>query len=216
MTSNCQTRVASPAEHPSANFVSCSAPVNLGFLTVLHEPNGFFGGYLATNSWGRPLEFRLSTAVQPSRVQQILYGPTLRPYICADLIGKTLVERTAICVQIVVTDCRSVLELRRLIETPLVWLAVPADRSSPSLTLSGPETPGLNGVDLSLDSAIADLPAISLAAGNVFCHPQFATDKPLVRGLIERLTETLDLAEPFGRIREAIGEARKMGVTKCA
>jgi hypothetical protein len=34
--------------------------------------------------------------------------------------------------------------------------------------------------------------------------------------LIERLTETLDLAEPFVRIREAIGEARKMGMTKYA
>ena len=216
MTPNCQTRVASPAEHPSANFVSCSAPVNLGFLTVLHEPNGFFGGYLATSSWGRPLEFRLSTAVQPSRVQQILYGPTLRPYICADLIGKTLVERTAICVQIVVTDCRSVLELRRLIETPLVWLAVPADRSSPSLTLSGPETPGLNGVDLSLDSAIADLPAIvSIVVPSGVCILGSILTG-LALGLIEGLTETLDLAEPFGRIREAIGEARKMGVTKCA
>ena len=61
------------------------------------------------------------------------------------------------------------------------------------------------GAHVSFKQAIADLPAISLAAGNVFCHPQFATDKPLVRGLIEGLTETLDLAEPFGRIREAIG-----------
>ena len=51
--------------------------LNLGFLTVLNEPSGYLGGYLVTNVWGRPLEFRLSTAVQPNRVQQILYGSTL-------------------------------------------------------------------------------------------------------------------------------------------
>ena len=67
--------------------------MTLGFLTVLHENAGYVGGYLVTNQWGRPLEFRLSTAVQPNRVQQILYGGTLLSYICADLIGKTLVDK---------------------------------------------------------------------------------------------------------------------------
>ena len=51
------------------------AHLHLGFLTVFAEPTGYLGGYLVTNSWGRPLEFRLSTAVQPNKVQQILYGP---------------------------------------------------------------------------------------------------------------------------------------------
>lgn len=65
------------------------ASLHLGFLTVFAEPNGYLGGYLTTNSWGRPLEFRLSTAVQPNKVQQILYARTLNEYLCADLIGKT-------------------------------------------------------------------------------------------------------------------------------
>src|SRR5262245_11160690 len=37
-----------------------TATLNLGFLTVLHEASGYLGGYLVTNQWGRPLEFRLS------------------------------------------------------------------------------------------------------------------------------------------------------------
>ena len=53
----------------------------LGFLTVLREANGYLGGYLVVNGWGRPLEFRLTSAVQPNRVQQILYGGTLEPYV---------------------------------------------------------------------------------------------------------------------------------------
>src|SRR5438552_2510208 len=103
--------------------VAATPSVNLGFLTVLHEPNGYLGGYLVTNSWGRPLEFRLSTAVQPNRVQQVLYASTLRPYICADLIGKTLVEKTGIAVQLLLTDTDAVLELRHKVEVPVVAIA---------------------------------------------------------------------------------------------
>jgi hypothetical protein len=33
--------------------------------------------------------------VQPNRVQHALYGPTLDEYLHADLIGKTLVEKTS-------------------------------------------------------------------------------------------------------------------------
>ena len=47
----------------------------------------------------------------------------------------------------------------------------------------------------------------------MYCHPRFAQDVAAVRPLLENLDEALDLAEPFGRIREAIAEARKMGVT---
>src|SRR5438045_5500525 len=100
-----------------------AVPPHLGFLTVLQEAGGFVGGYLLTNLWGRPLEFRLSTAVQPNRVQQILYGPTLGVYVAAELIGKTLVEKTNAKAQLILTDCRTTLELRRCIDVPVVWVA---------------------------------------------------------------------------------------------
>src|SRR5262245_64172381 len=99
-----------------------STSLNLGFLTVLHEASGYLGGYLVTNQWGRPLEFRLSTAVQPNRVQQILYAGTLVPYICADLIGKTLVEKTAVPVRMVLTDTEAVLDLGLSLEVPVLWV----------------------------------------------------------------------------------------------
>src|SRR5438445_5894061 len=100
---------------------------NLGFLTILHDPTGYLGGYLVTNQWGRPLEFRLSSAVQPNRVQQILYGPTLEAYVCGDLIGKTLIEKAGVPVQLLMTDQESVLELRRKVEVPVLWLAAADD-----------------------------------------------------------------------------------------
>jgi hypothetical protein len=170
--------------------VATAAPINLGFLTVLHEANGYLGGYLVTNNWGRPLEFRLSTAVQPNRVQQILYADTLKAYICADLIGKTLLDKTTAVAQLVITDTRDVLDLRRRVEVPVVWLAQ-AD--------AAPPPPGESCVR----QAEGSRPAI-------FAHPHFPADVAMVRELLVGL-EGVDVAEPFVRIREAIPEARKMG-----
>jgi hypothetical protein len=155
--------------------------LQLGFLTILHEANGYLGGYLAVNGWGRPLEFRLTSAVQPNRVQQILYGGTLESYVCADLIGKTLVEKAGVPVQLVVTDCEEVMDLRLKLDVPVAWLTPPA-------------------------------PTEGKQQRPFRCHPRFESDAAAVHELLERLDVTFDLAEPFQRIREAIGEARKMGV----
>jgi hypothetical protein len=176
-----------------------SAPLHVGFLTVLHEPTGYLGGYLVTNTWGRPLEFRLSSAVQPNRVHQILYGGTLKPYVCADLIGKTLLDKTATAVQLVVTDSEPALDLRLKVAVPVVWLAAADDPLGAALAAGGGcVRPAGDG------------------RGPLLCHPRFPGDVPAVRELLGRLDEGLDLAEPLGRIREAIAEARKMGVTRSA
>ncbi len=175
---------------------TATATLNLGYLTVLHEPTGYLGGYLVTNNWGRPLEFRLSTAVQPNRVQQILYGRTLQPYICADLIGKTLVDKTGIPVQLILTDREPMLDLRLKMEVPVVWLATADDAAASDHAGGGScVRPAGNG------------------RGPALCHPRFPADVPVVRELLERLDSSIDLSEPFTRIHEAIGEARKMGVT---
>src|SRR5437868_13924259 len=108
--------------------------LNLGFLTILHESNGYLGGYLVTNFWGRPLEFRLSTAVQPNRVQQILYGGTLQPYLCGDLIGKTLVEKTTTTANYILTDREAALDLRECLEVPVAWLAAADDPQAEALS----------------------------------------------------------------------------------
>ena len=179
--------LAAPAPPPAA-----AGPLAVGFLTVLHEASGYLGGYLVTNAWGRPLEFRLSSAVQPNRVQQILYAGTLQPYICADLIGKTLVDKAGIPVQLIVTDREPVLDLRLKLDVPVAWLA-PADL---------PADP----------KAVTARPAAA-GRGPLVCHPRFAADAARVRALLDPLDGALDLAEPFTRVREAIAEARKLGVT---
>jgi hypothetical protein len=150
--------VLAPSVVPAGTESNAPALSAIGFLTVLDEGNGYVGGYLVTNVWGRPLEFRLTSAVQPNRVQQILYGETLVPYLCGDLIGKTLVDKSSTAVQLVVTDREEALSLREKLEVPVVYVG----------------------------------------------------DAEAVRSLLTKLDTPLDLREPFGRIREAITEARKL------
>lgn len=169
----------------------------LGFLTVAHEPGGYFGGYLVTNLWGRPLEFRLSTAVQPNRVQQILYGPTLPGYVCGELIGKALLDKAATAAQVILTDSVDAWSLRRVVDTPVVWV-VPADDPR-----AGQEPAGFV------------VRAATGYRGPLLVHPDYQDDGPRVKELFDRLAG-LDVAEPFARIRDAIAEARKMGVTRAA
>lgn len=157
---------------------------NLGFLTILQESSGHLGGYLVTNQWGRPLEFRLSTTVQPNRVQQILYGNTLSAYICADVIGKALVEKTVARPQFILTDAEPVLELRHHVPVPVAWIRA-----------ANQEREGF------------------ARPAELTTHPQYLEDAGAVADWLERQGRTLDLAEPFARIREALAEARKMGVT---
>jgi hypothetical protein len=165
--------------------------VTLGFLTVVQEPTGWVGGYLVTNAWGRPLEFRLTTAVQPNRVQTVLYGPTLTEYLHADVIGKALVEKTSARPDLIVTDCPAALGLWSRVEIPTVGL-----RTDPASL--PPQTHAF---------------AHARAPGGLLVASGAAADEPGILAKLDAVDPAVDLTEPFVRIREAVTEARKMGVT---
>src|SRR3954447_21586264 len=137
---------------------------NLGLLTVLHEPGGYVGGYLVTSAWGRPLEFRLSSAVQPNKVQQILYASTLVPYVCGDLIGKALVERAGVPVALVVTTCEPALDLRLKLEAPVVALLPNDDARGDSLVVP-----------------------LGNERGKLLCHARHPGDADVVKKLLAEL-----------------------------
>lgn len=167
---------------------------HLGFLTIQHDQAGYSGGYLVTNTWGRPHEFRLTNTISASKVQQLLFGPTLRPHICSDLLGKTLVEKAGTPVSLVITDCDAALDLRLQLDQPVVWLA-PMDHSKLF--------------------EVQTLPIVETKSYKLLAHPRFPADVQLVQSLLQQV-EISDLAEPFLRVRDALTEARKMGVQKAA
>lgn len=163
----------------------------LGFLSVAHESSGYLGGYLLTNGWGRPMEFRLTSAVQPNRVQAALYGDTLIEYVHAELIGKTLIEKSSTPPALVVTDVPMALATRNFVAMPVVAVTPDANQPPPFGTLTFSH---------------------ARCRGSVLLLEKYAADQTRIDQQLAHIDSSVDLLEPFLRIREAMAEARKMGV----
>jgi hypothetical protein len=167
-----------------------------GFLTVLESPeHGLFGGYLVLSPQGRPLEFRCSTPIAPSRAQQILYGPTLRPYLLSEVIGQTLVAGAEVPVRLILTDLRDMLPLG-LLRSELVLHVEPS--VEPSATSAGSDGDTSEPATSTFDFAGCRVTPAELTS---------ATSEEL-QTLLAPLAANVSLCEPFGRIIAALNEAQ--------
>lgn len=180
----------------------------IGFLTILeHTEHGLFGGYLVLNIAARPLEFHCTAPIKANRAQQILYGPTLKPYLYGEQIGQTLLLQARIKPLIVCTDTPDALAVRDYVSLPVVLIS-PLDQP--------PEQGSANrggSATLRLDQAHATEPAglvrFQIGPHQLAVPSAHEGDRVLVRSLWRPYAHSLDLAEPFDRIRQAIEEARR-------
>ena len=242
----------------------------LGFLTVISDAQvGLFGGYLVLNWAGRPLEFHCTAPIKPNRAQQILYGPTLEPYLYGEQIGRALVSKTQHPPSVICTDVAAALALRAYVDWPMVFVG-PFFGARPATTTADPQTPSFDSIGKPLaDTPLCrneseELPETNPSNGGdsvggigilqnetgglgvpgnrpkerpesprmcyrvdpphpglgrllAFCwgghqlavlenSPQ---DFHQVQKVLAQLETSFDLAEPFGRIRDAIEEARR-------
>jgi len=130
----------------------------LGFLTAIEVPErGFVGGLLVTNHFGRPLEFQCTAPLKPNRTQEILYGPTLVPYVLGDLIGKTLIDKIGIKPHILLTEREDLLPLRNLVSIPIACVD-----DLPAMTCTKPQAEAEPAVTASPDLAESSNPASEL------------------------------------------------------
>jgi len=176
-----------------ANAKLCS---RLGFLTVVEDPqHGLFGGYLVLNTSGRPLEFHCTAPIKPNRAQQILYGPTLEPYLFGEQIGRTLLDKAKVHPLVVCTDREPVLAVGQYVDIPVALVLPPEDPPAAGAdTLAGP-----------------GLIAFRLGRNRLAVRAPGEEDRRRILDRLGSVADSFDLAEPFGRIREAIEEARRGG-----
>jgi hypothetical protein len=161
-----------------------AAPL-VGFFTVVRPPEqGLVGGLLLLNTQSRPLEFHCAAPVKPNRAQEILYGPTLLPFLYGEQIGRALLAKCTTAPVLIFTDSEPGLWLREVSDCPVV--CVPAPDHSTSV---------LHRFNIGEVSAAIATRAGDDEAGVLECFTPFAT---LVNPL-----------EPFARIREAVEEAQK-------
>src|SRR3954470_22285279 len=108
-----------------------SQQATFGYLSVINSAeHGYFGGFLIVGPLGRPLEFHCTAPVRPSRAQQILYGPTLEPFLLGEQIAGAMLDAAKLKPRLILTNCEATLHARARIISPMVMLCVNADASS--------------------------------------------------------------------------------------
>jgi hypothetical protein len=170
-----------------------------GFLTVLEfEEQGLIGGYLVLNETGRPLEFHCTAPVKPNRAQQILFGPTLQPYLYGEQIGQTLVSKGATQPTVVYTDVEPVLAMRDFVDMPVALVLAPTEPAE------GAAQPKWR---IDRGHSVTHLATFAVGANRLAVAQRHRSDETTILDGWQSL-DALDLAEPFERIRDALAEAQ--------
>ena len=190
--------------------------LRLGFLTAIEIPQvGYIGGLLVTNQYGRPLEFQCTTPVGPNRIQQILYGPTLVPFILGELIGRTLIERVGVKPDLVLTENRDLLCLREHVN---LAVAVVEDAGLQSTDESDSATGNINrsadSPTLEIDNAAVEENRTRLSRQTLRFHDAHQTDQDALANKLHLIPRGADLMEPFERVREALRETTNAGTRR--
>lgn len=178
----------------------------VGFLTVVtHEQHGFFGGYLILNTSSRPIEFHCTAPVKPNRAQEILYGPTLQPYLFGEQIGQTLISKSKTKPIAVCTDLAAVLAARDFVALPVALVQDPSQNESSDLVSTARQW----RIDAKHDQS--ELITFQLGRNRLAVPPGRDEDRVQLTEQFASFADQLDLSEPFDRIRSAIEEAQRAG-----
>jgi len=210
---------------------------NLGFLTVSGNPStGLTGGFLVLNRAGRPLEFHCTMPLLPDRIQQILYGDALQPFLCGEKIAQTLLQRSKLPVLSVFTNLTDVLPVQSAVSIPIIYVfdeltkpETDATSDSPPIVAISEELSeslkdfGIDNTNFRLASAdtneLSSMPRVTgldtgdwkeVRIGNRrIAVPEIGSaSREELAVAIKRFARTIDVLEPFARIRRALDEAR--------
>ena len=166
----------------------------LGYMKIVNlGSHAFAGGLMIVDGRGLPLDFRYTDPVQPSRVQQILYGKALDRHVRQDVIFKHLAEKMEPKPAMLLVDDELLLGLASSVPMAMVL----ETRLSPLRELAQLQT--VSETEYLLPAAETGSPLrIKLAAA----EPGLA--EKVAELLLEAVSEGLDPVEPVNRIRGAV------------
>jgi hypothetical protein len=96
----------------------------IAFLDLASFDDGaaFRGACLVTDAHTQPVEFRVSGAIRPTKLQKMLYGESLHRYICIDLVGLPIMQTLEIKPLVLLVRDAEFLKLRPLINIPVLCI----------------------------------------------------------------------------------------------
>ena len=158
--------------------------VRLAFIEVAIFSDGSIrGGILTTDIETRPFEFRVTSPIKPTQVQQILYGASLKDYVYGELICAPLVKATKEKLSMVLTKDNYLIAIRPLVPTPVIFIHSSGTQASDGIkpvTFSSPRN--------------------------------FQNELAFAQTILTPVMQKHDLLEPFERLRLAIHEIHRIGL----
>lgn len=149
------------------------------------------GGMLVTDDQTKPLEFRCTSPIRPTRLQKVLYGKLLHPHMLIELIATPLVRSASEQPHIILVRDKEILKLQDKVNIPVVWL-------------------GLNEEDIGSDEEKTDdSPLITSETGKfepivVRGVPGKVEETRRAKQLLTQVFAGHNLLEPFERIKNAL------------
>ncbi|MCF7935497.1 MAG: hypothetical protein K9L28_04075 [Synergistales bacterium] len=168
----------------------------LGFFLEEDDKEVYHGAALVSDLRGIPRDFRYTDPIRPTKLERVLYGGALDVYLREEVILKNLVEAIELAPALWLCSSRELLgPLRGVTQQPVAMLQESTHKPLDNVgdRMEQPED-GLYLVQLTSMSAPYRLRLPKGDLGKV----------DTVVPLLEEAAETMDLLEPFARIRKAM------------
>ena len=154
------------------------------------------GGLMVTDGYGLPVEFRYSEPIQPTKLQQILYGASLHDYLKHEVIVGALLEQAETSFDLLLVEDDSFLAL----ENKKLQVLRVSDTSAPPLAEPG-QYQSISGTELLLQTGLHQSPV--RVQFNEASEDESQDITTLLSRLIE-LGQKMDVVEPLQRIQRAL------------
>ncbi|NMC19162.1 MAG: hypothetical protein GYA33_01970 [Thermogutta sp.] len=163
------------------------------FFHVVIEPKPlkFLAGILVVDDSGDPREFRCTSPVQPSAVQQILWGQRLQRYVSTELLLLPLVQSLELPADLVLVQREDLLAARDQINQPLLMVSHEESNDSEAAAQHRTAIP---------------IPSVEGPERSVFLQSARGYEEDLAIGheVIHRFVQACYPLEPFQRIEQAL------------
>jgi hypothetical protein len=158
--------------------------IRLAFIDVTVFSDGSIrGGILTTDIESKPFEFRVTSPIKPTQIQQILYGSSLKDHVYGELICVPLIKATKEKLSIVLAKENYLMAMRPLVSVPVIFI-------HPNNTQVGD---GIKPVSLSV-------------------HRNFQNELAYAQTILTPIMQKHDLLEPFERLKLGLGEVHRVGL----
>ncbi|HOO32016.1 MAG TPA: hypothetical protein PK466_03135 [Thermotogota bacterium] len=158
--------------------------MSIGYMMVTRmDENKYLGGIMITDPYAIPVEFKYSEPIKPTGLQKILYGNSIEKYLMVDVIAKKLLQNIQEKPKYILLDDSRLLDLQG--KAPTIYI-----------------TNSSMGDEGASERVREELQKETLNTGYTIIFNGTLMSEDIK--LLERISDEIDILEPFHRLKEAL------------